>query len=389
MADVKARGLPTSQSFDPNTDLIMVVKGDASGPRSGPFLIPGLNVSVGSAATGGGGGTGGGTVVSGITKVFGRTGPEITAAANDYRADQVSFDPTESGLAADNVEMAINAVVALRGALPVPETDGDILTVTGGEWSAQPPAVESVFGNSGAIVAAAGQYHADLISQVKTVGEDPNVATTNRFVTAAQIAKLTSLDLTRQLPDPAGATVGHVLTVVDSGGNSWAAAAPTGGTGGSSSGFVLTATALLRPDPSAPPSWVYSGGTGYWDFAASGTQPVYFEIDYWPGGAAVTMNLAVTCAATSGSVRFSAQVAAVTPDTTELWDRSFASAVTGTITVPDNVKKMKRVPIALTGLDGVAVGDWVRVKFWRDNTVGSNAAGAVQVRGVDVRFLSA
>ena len=115
MADVKARELPTSQAFDPTTDYLLAIKGDASGARSGPYKVPAQNVSVGSATSGGGGsGGGGGTVVGGIAKVFGREGPEISAAANDYTAAQVDFDPTTSGLAADNVQTAIDAVAALR-----------------------------------------------------------------------------------------------------------------------------------------------------------------------------------------------------------------------------------------------------------------------------------
>ena len=207
MADVKARELPTSQAFDPTTDYLLAIKGDASGARSGPYKVPAQNVSVGSATSGGGGsGGGGGTVVGGIAKVFGREGPEISAAANDYTAAQVDFDPTTSGLAADNVQTAIDAVAALRETLPVPGSEGDVLTADGaGSWSSQPPTLVSVFGREGAVDAMSGDYHADQIAQVKTVGEDPNVATTNRFVTAAQIAKLTSLNEARQMPDPSSA----------------------------------------------------------------------------------------------------------------------------------------------------------------------------------------
>ena len=81
MADVKATALSPTQAFDPATDYLMAVRGDADGARSGPHLVPGLSVSVGSAASGGGGDTGT-PVTGGITKVFGRTGPEISAAVS-------------------------------------------------------------------------------------------------------------------------------------------------------------------------------------------------------------------------------------------------------------------------------------------------------------------
>lgn len=395
MADpVRATKLDPSNAFDPNTDFLMAVKGDASGARSGPYLIPGVSVTVGSAVTGGDG-TGGGTTPppsGGITKVFNRDGPEIAAQTSDYDAVQIDYDATTSGLAADNVQTAIDAVAALRETLPVPGSDGDILTATGGVWSSQPPAVESFFGRSGAVDALTGDYHADHIAlQRETApGSGVFVDTTNRFVTAAQVAKLTALSEELQLPDPDAETAGHVLTVVDTGGTkTWEAAAPTGGTGGGGGAVVLAASALLRPDPSSPPSWLYSGGTGYWEASNSGTQALFFEIDYWPGGDTVTLGVTITCAATSGTVQFAAQAAAVTPDSAELWDRTFPTAATGSVTVADAVKKIKRASVTLTGMDGVAAGDWVRVKLWRDNTVGSNAAGAVQIRGVDVRFETA
>ena len=386
MADVKATALSTTQAFDPNTDYLMAVRGDADGPRSGPYLVPGLSVSVGSAASGGDGGTTTPPPATGsITKVFGRTGPEINAATSDYDANQIDYDPTTSGLAADNVQTAIDAVAALRDTLPVPETDGDLLTATGGTWTAQPPAVVSVFGGEGVIGAEFGQYHSDLIAVTKVVGEDPNVACDNLFVTAAQIAKLTALDEDLQVPDPTAATLGHVLTVVDDGGTNvaeFAAPAASSGGGGLSQ---IDLFPYLRPDSSSPPLWVYASGTATWEFTNSGTLPLYAEIDYWPGGTA-TINFTFSCSATSGNAGFQVQIAAVTPGSGDLWDKALVSATPGSTAVADAVKKTKRVTITISGIDGVAEGDLVRIKLWRDNTVGSNAAGTAVLRGCTLRF---
>jgi len=385
MADVKARKLPPSQAFDPATDYLMAVKGDALGARSGPYLVPGLNVSVGSAASGGGGDTGT-PVTGGITKVFNRTGPEINAATSDYDANQIDYDPTASGLAADNVQTAIDAVVALRDTLPVPGADGDILTGTGGEWSSQPPAVESVFGDSGAISAQFGQYHSDLIATVKTVGEDDNVDCDHQFVTADQIAKLTALDTALQLPDPEAATVGHVLTVVEDGDDQvWEAAAPAAGSGGGGLSQI-DMFPYLKPKGGDGPTWVYSGNTATWEFVNSGFQVLTAEIDYWPGGTSATINFTVSCSATSGNVAIYFQIAAVTPGSSDLWDKALSSWVQVQTTAADNAKKTKRMTGTISGIDSVAEGDLVRIHFWRDNAVGSNAAGTMVLRGCTLRF---
>lgn len=385
MADpVRATKLDPSSAFDPNTDYLMAVRGDADGPRSGPYLVPGIRVSVGSAATGGDG-TGGTTPTptGGITKVFGRTGPEIAAAASDYDAAQIDYDAANSGLAADNVQTAIDAVVALRETLPVPGSDGDLLTATGGEWSSQPPAVESVFGRSGAIDGAAGDYHADQIAVVKG---DPEVATTNQFVTAAQIAKLTALDTALQLPDPTAATLGHVLTVVDDGGTNvadFAAPAPGSGSGGISQIDLLR---LFVPDSAAPPSWVYANGVWSWQFANSGTQPLVAALDYWPGGTA-TINLTWSCSVTTGNVQFFYTLTAITPDSGDLIDKAgSASQATGASAAADNAKKSKRYTATISGLDSVAEGDFVLIKVWRNNGAAGNAAGTAVLRGCTLRF---
>lgn len=389
MADVKATALPVTQAFDPNTDYLMALRGDASGARSGPYLIPGVSVTVGSAVTGGDG-TGGGTTPppsGGITKVFGRTGPEISAQTSDYDASQIDYDPTTAGLAADNVQTAIDAVAALRETLPVPGSDGDILTATGGEWSSQPPAVESVFGRSGAVDVAAGDYHTDQIAVVKTVGGDPNTPCTNQFVTAAQIAKLTALDTALQLPSPAAATLGHVLTVVDSGGTKVAAyAAPPAGGGGGGGLSQIDLFPHFVPDASAPPSWVYANGVWAWHFANSGTQPLVAALDYWPGGTA-TINLTWSCSVTTGNVQFFYTLTAITPDSDDLIDKAgSASQATGASAAADNAKKSKRYTATISGLDSVAAGDLVLIKLWRNNGAAGNAAGTAVLRGCTLRF---
>jgi len=77
-------------------------------------------------------GGGGGAVES----VFGRTGA-ITAQASDYDAAQIDYDNTSSGLSATNLQDAVDEIVGASGGL-----------------------VSSVFGRTGAVVAAASDYDA-------------------------------------------------------------------------------------------------------------------------------------------------------------------------------------------------------------------------------------
>ena len=85
-----------------------------------------------------------------VPSVFGRTGA-IVAKLGDYKADQVTYDNASSGLGATQVQQAID------------EVNNRIPTV----------AVSSVFGRTGAVVAAANDYNGD---QVKY---DPNKIANN------------------------------------------------------------------------------------------------------------------------------------------------------------------------------------------------------------------
>lgn len=382
----KATQLPITAATNSETDYFMVVRGNAGGPSSGPSLVPIKNVVVATDGGTGGGGTGGTVELPDdmVLSVFGRPGPTITAAAGDYDASQISFNPASSGLPASNLEVAINAVAALSSTLDPPTNEGDVLTGDGsGNWTSQPPLITSIFGREGVVDAATGDYHADQIATVKLVGGDPNTATTNQFVTAGDKTKLATLDAARQIP--AGGTTGQALKKV-SGTDydvSWQDDATGGGGGGSLSQIDLMP--FFRPDSAAPPNWAYVSGTGFWEFSSASTQGLFCEIGYWPGGT-VTLDLTVGCSVTTGNAGFSCQIAAVTPDSADLFDKALATANTGNIAVADATKKTKRLSITLSNLDSAAAGDLVRIKLARDNTVGSNAAGLATLRGATLRF---
>lgn len=81
-----------------------------------------------------------------VDSVFGRTGA-VVAAASDYTAAQVDYDNAGSGLVATTVQAAIDEVEA---AIPAPAP------------------VDSVFGRTGAVVAAASDYDADQVDYDNT-----------------------------------------------------------------------------------------------------------------------------------------------------------------------------------------------------------------------------
>ena len=162
-------------------------------------------------------------------------------------------------------------------------------------------------------------------------------------------------------------------------------AAPAAGSGGGGLSQI-DLFPYLRPKSSGGPSWVYSTDTATWEFANSGIQALCAEIDYWPGGTSATINFTVSCSATSGNVAIYYQIAAITPGSADLFDKALSSWTLVQTTAADAAKKTKRITGTISGIDSVAEGDLVRIHFWRDNTVGSNAAGTMVLRGCTLRF---
>ena len=99
------------------------------------------------------------------------------------------------------------------------------------------------------------------------------------------------------------------------------------------------------------------------------------ETCYWtliaPQGVTGTLTLIVSyvmASATSGSVRFQAQVEAVTDgDTTDLdTDTSFDTANSAGETVPGTAGHISQLSITLTNNDSMAAADYVRISLNRD-----------------------
>lgn len=375
MADtIAANLLPQTATYNPEADFFLLVRGGADGPASGPYLLFASSVVAAGGSSGGGGPFGGGTIVS-VTSVFGRQGV-VSAQVGDYTAAKITYSAGATGIPAVTVQEAIDYIAENGGGgggsgLPIGGSEGQVATRDGSGgviWGDQ--TLISVFGRDGVVTPMTGDYHADQIA-LTTDGSTPTV---NRFVTASDVAKITSIDLDLQLPDPSAATIGHVLKVGASNIPGWAA--ETGGGGGGVGQIDLGPH--LRPDSSASPTWVYSTGTGTWEFLHTTAQALFCEFR-WPG-VGMTLELILSCAATSGNVGFSASLAAITSGTTDLFDKALSTANSANVAVANASGKTVLLSIPLTNADSAAAGDMVRLKIVKDNTVGSNAAGAAILR---------
>lgn len=378
--EVKSRDLPQTATYDPTSDFFMLVRGDENGPSSGPYLLFASAVIAsydggtgGSGDYGYGGGPFGGGSTASVTSVFGRKGV-ISADVGDYTAAKITYSAGATGIPATTTQEAIDYLVTYggggSGGLPVGGSEGQVATRDGAGgviWTDQ--VVTTVFGRDGTVVPVAGDYHADQIA-VTTDGVTP---TTNQFVTASDLAKIAALDPDLQLPDPSGETIGHVLKVSASNTAEWAAEA-----GGSAGVGQIDLGPHLRPDSSASPTWVYATGTGTWEFLHTTAQALFCEFR-WPG-VDMTLELILSCAATSGNVGFSVSLAAVTPGSADLYNKAFATANSDDVAVADASGKTVLLSIPLTNDDSAADGDMVRMKIAKDNTVGSNAAGTTTLR---------
>lgn len=115
----------------------------------------------------------------GVTSFNGRDGA-VTPAASDYDADQIDYDATQSHLAADDVQEAIDIVAGLVDDLdedkiekPASASQGDVLTFDGTDWVAGQiqSGVSSFNSRTGAVTPAAHDYDADQIDYDNSVSQ--------------------------------------------------------------------------------------------------------------------------------------------------------------------------------------------------------------------------
>lgn len=121
------------------------------------------------------------------------------------------------------------------------------------------------------------------------------------------------------------------------------------------------------------------------------------ETAYWTGiapqGLTGTITLVITyimASATSGAVRFQAQIEAVTDgDATDLdAGTSFDTANSAGATVPGTAGYIDQISITMTNADSIAVADYFRVSINRDadGTSGTDdATGDCFVLGIELR----
>jgi hypothetical protein len=109
---------------------------------------------------------------------------------------------------------------------------------------------------------------------------------------------------------------------------------------------------------------------------------------YSGGGLTILLNwLAET--ATSGNVRWKVSFSRLNPGNQNLSTPAFSTAVvSGTVAVPGTTGVGGQTIVTVTNgsqMDNVAAGDQFLMKVERDNTVGSNAAGLVDLMSGELR----
>lgn len=370
MPDVKPLNqFPQTQTYDTAEDFFVIVRG-ATG--EGPLLL--TAGSVVTVSDGGGGGVGN------VITVFGRDGVVI-GQSGDYSADLIEYSADSSGLPATTVQEAIDVLSASGGGGggPTGGSEGQIITQDGlGLQIWADPVVISVFGRDGAVEATSGDYHADQISEELPGGGD----TTNRFVTAADLAKIALFSDERQ--QPAGGTTGQVLSKASNTDYDVEWTTPSVGGGGSISQIDLLPLAV--PSASAPPTFKYVAGTGVWDFSQSGSDELRGQF-LWPGGTP-TLSLLYSCSVNSGNVSFNLYLMAVTAgDAQAVSSDSFDTVNVSTgAAVPGTAGYLGSISLSLTHADSAAAGDYIRWKLTRNTGVASNAAGTVTIHTANVTF---
>ncbi len=371
MPDVKPLNqFPQTQTYDTDNDFFVIVRGSTG---EGPLLL--TAGSVVTVSDGGGGGVGN------VITVFGRDGV-VVGQSGDYSADLISYDADTSGLPATTLQEAVDVLAVSGGGGgvgPSGGSEGQIVTQDGlglPIWA--DPVVISVFGRDGEVAAASGDYHADQISEELPGGGD----TTNRFVTASDLAKIALFSDARQLP--AGGTTGQALVKASDDDYDVEYATISGGVGGSISQIDLLPLAV--PSASAPPTFRYVAGTGVWDFSQSGSDELRGQF-LWPGGTP-TLSLLYTSSVNSGNVSFNLYLMAVTAgDAQAVSSDSFDTVNVSTgAAVPGTAGYLGSISLSLTHADSAAAGDYIRWKLTRNTGVASNAAGAVTIHTANVTF---
>lgn len=316
---------------------------------------------------GGGGGGGGGT----ITKVFGRDGPEIAAEAYDYSADQIAFDPGDSGLIAENVAEAIAAIQALAGVLPTPTSESHVLGLNSSlQVTWVPQYLLSVNGRSGPVVLQAGDMDAGMITETDTA----------KILTAAERTKLAALNDALQCPDTSAATIGQVPT--------WDGADIVWGTVSGGAGLSqIDLLARAVPNATTPPTYQYVGGVACWAFSQAGSDEIR-GVCRWPGGTPTLRVQHSLATATTGNVGWKLSIMALTPgDTTLVTADAFDTANTTTATaVPAAAGRLAEQTLALTNLNSAATGDWIKWKLVRDTAASGNATGLLRLHNLILTF---
>lgn len=93
--------------------------------------------------------------------------------------------------------------------------------------------------------------------------------------------------------------------------------------------------------------------------------------------------------ATSGNVDFDAEVMAITPgDSADAATDSYASANSANQAVAGTAGYVKEVSITMSNDDGLAAGDWFKLRFSRDADDGTNdtATGDCEVHALTLEY---
>ncbi len=109
--------------------------------------------------------------------------------------------------------------------------------------------------------------------------------------------------------------------------------------------------------------------------------------DDYAGAGTITVRVGFRCAtATSGTAGIDAQIESTTPDADDHDSDSFATAQTGTTTVPNVAGETGVVTITFTQAqaDNVADGEEFRIRVTRDSAVSGDFTGDMQIIWVEI-----
>ena len=137
-------------------------------------------------------------------------------------------------------------------------------------------------------------------------------------------------------------------------------------------------------DPTDPPELVYEDGVPYIAFDDTDVKYIYVEFVCPAFSGTPTFNIPYSMAsATANDVDFEVEVMAVTPgDSSDIGTESYDTANSANETVPGTAGYLSELSISLSNDDGMAEGDYVRLRISRDADDGTNddATGDCNVR---------